>query len=111
MLSRPAACAALALSAIVGASMGAASWANSAPASNWWEKVTVTVPAAGQAMCHFTSSREASKACAVDADAAALADAAPENGATTTITFERRFAAAGAAVDTDIGAGEMLLGG
>lgn len=111
MFSRAAAIAAIALSATTGATLGARSWASSMPAGKWWEKVTVTVPAAGDAKCTFTSSRGAAKECAVDADAAALADAAPENGATTTITFERRFSPAGAKADTAIGAGEMLLGG
>ena len=35
----------------------------------------------------------------------------PEKGSTTTITFERRFDAAGADADIAIGAGDMLLGG
>jgi len=83
------------------------------PHSNWWEKVTVTVPAAGaEPKCTFTSSREGAKACAVDASPAALAEAAPDKGQTTTITFERRFQpGADEASKADIGPGEMLLGG
>lgn len=104
MFTRAAAFAALALSAGIAA-------AAPLPSGKWWEKVIVTVPASGQASCLFTSSRGAAKSCAVDAPAAALADAAPDSGETTTITFERRFTPAGATADTEIGAGEMLLGG
>lgn len=110
MFTRPAAIAALILSAATGATLGAASHATPLPHGNWWEKVVVTVPAGGEARCTFSSSREAAKACAVEANAAALADAAPDKGSTTTITFERRFTA-GRDADTAIGAGEMLLGG
>jgi hypothetical protein len=103
--------AAIGLSATLGATLGAASWASPLPSGNWWEKVTVTVPAGGEASCTFTSSREAAKECALEGPAAALAGAGPEKGSTTTITFERRFDAAGADADIAIGAGDMLLGG
>jgi hypothetical protein len=81
------------------------------PSHQWWEKVTVTVPAGGDAQCVFSSSREASKTCEVEAEAGALAGAVPDKGQTTTITFERRFAPAAASADARIGAGDMLLGG
>lgn len=112
MKTRTAALAATALSAAIGAALGVAANASPPRTGNWWEKVTVVVPAGGEASCTFTSSREgAGKQCDVDAPAAALADAAPDPGQTTTITFERRFALAGGDADTGIGAGEMLLGG
>lgn len=110
MFTRAAALAAIALAATAGATLGAASWAQPMPRDQWWEKLTVTVPASGEARCVFSSSREASKACAIAGPASLLSAAAPENGQTTTITFERRFNA-GAEADTSIAAGDMLLGG
>ena len=91
----------------------AATAATPLPHAQWWEKVTVTVPAAGaEPKCTFTSSREGAKSCDIDASPAALAEAAPDKGQTTTITFERRFEpGAGEATKADIGPGEMLLGG
>lgn len=82
------------------------------PTAHWWEKVTVTVAGKGaEPSCTFTSSREAAKACDVEAPAGALASAAPDSGQKMQITFERRFAPGASTADTDIAAGEMLLGG
>lgn len=109
----------LALSLISASAAGFA--AGSAPfrpaklttAAPWWEKVTVTVPPGGEApKCTFTSSNGGTEDCDVETDGKALADAGPDQGQLTKITFERRFDPGATAPDNPpLSGGETLLGG
>ena len=82
-------------------------------AAPWWEKVTVTVPPGGEApKCTFTSSNGGNEACDVETDGKTLAEAGPDKGQLTKITFERRFDPGATAPDNPpLSGGETLLGG
>lgn len=106
--------------AVIALSMSAASAGGFAAGSDsatlrsaapWWEKVTVTVPAAGaNPSCSFTSSAARARECGVE-DSGALGDIAAGAGQLTKITFERRFLPGLAAPAHDVLAdGEILLG-
>lgn len=100
----------------VGVSAAAAAQADKSaalPNEKWWEKVTVTVASEdSKPGCTFSSSHQAAQACDVEHSAGALAGAGPEKGQLTKVVFERRFdPGAVQPQETELAAGEMLLGG
>ncbi len=78
----------------------------------WWERLVVTVGEEGEARaCRYETSLEPGKqeACDVEGMGEANADAGlPEQ--ITQITFERRFSPAASLADSEVAAGDSLLG-
>ena len=78
----------------------------------WWERLVVTVGDEGETRaCQYETSLEPGKRTPCDVEGAASAEAAsalPEQ--VTRITFERRFSPAANLADSEVKAGDSLLG-
>ena len=79
----------------------------------WWEKLVVTVGDEGSAhSCLYQTSLEpgASKACDIEDESGAASASAGLPEQMTRITFERRFSPVASLADSEVAAGDTLLG-
>lgn len=79
----------------------------------WWEKLVLTVGDEGDAQsCQYETSLEpgATKECQVEDESGAVSASAAMPEQMTRITFERRFSPVASLADSEVAAGDTLLG-